>query len=377
MFQNVKVDVLYYQINTDFEMEFNLCGCCRMRLLTEKATDRKSLAHFLARAVSRSRVILVCGSLFGSDGLIETVARSVNRPLVVADAAAYGLDSDTEVKIMEGATPLVSPEGYFGGCIIESGPQAIILLTDNKHVRKSIMENLIHSYVAELSMIPENQPTATEEPEETLEETLEETAEEVVEETAEEVAEELAQTEEGAEEIASETEESSEESDQESEDAPEETVQEPIFETAAEEETPEAPQEEAPIITGGPAEEPQETEVPLDLYIDAQNEEGENEDLSKPLLSFSKHEKRSREYYTEEYVLSEKEDYFCGEDGLDDEGKPAFRLPILILTIVLLIALAALAYLLIYLPMRDGMSLGEYLKTIFGLTARVSLLPKF
>lgn len=367
MFQNVKVDVLYYQINTDFEMEFNLCGCCRMRLLTEKATDRKSLAHFLARAVSRSRVILVCGSLFGSDGLIETVARSVNRPLVVADAAAYGLDSDTEVKIMEGATPLVSPEGYFGGCIIESGPQAIILLTDNKHVRKSIMENLIHSYVAELSMIPENQPTAAEEPEETLEETAEEVAEEVV-----------AQTEEGAEEIASETEESSEESDQEAEDAPEETAQEPIFETASEEETPEAPQEEAPIITGGPAEEPQETEVPLDLYIDAQNEEeNENEDLNKPLLSFGKREKRSREYYTEEYVLSEKEDYFCGEDGLDDEGKPAFRLPILILTIVLLIALAALAYLLIYLPMRDGMSLGEYLKTIFGLTARVSLLPKF
>ena len=30
MFQNLKVDVIYYKTNTDFEMEFNLCGCCRM-----------------------------------------------------------------------------------------------------------------------------------------------------------------------------------------------------------------------------------------------------------------------------------------------------------------------------------------------------------
>ena len=38
----MKVDVIYYKTNTDFEMEFNLCGCCRMRLLTDKAPDRKT-----------------------------------------------------------------------------------------------------------------------------------------------------------------------------------------------------------------------------------------------------------------------------------------------------------------------------------------------
>ena len=52
MFQNVKVDIIYYKTNTDFEMEFNLCGCCRMRLLTDKSPDRKTAVHSLARAVS-------------------------------------------------------------------------------------------------------------------------------------------------------------------------------------------------------------------------------------------------------------------------------------------------------------------------------------
>ena len=39
MFQNVKVDIIYYDTSTDFELEFNLCGCCRMRLLTDKTDD--------------------------------------------------------------------------------------------------------------------------------------------------------------------------------------------------------------------------------------------------------------------------------------------------------------------------------------------------
>ena len=43
MFQNLKVDVIYYKTNSDFEMEFNLCGCCRMRLLSDKTPDKKTM----------------------------------------------------------------------------------------------------------------------------------------------------------------------------------------------------------------------------------------------------------------------------------------------------------------------------------------------
>ena len=70
MFQNIKVDIIYYKTQTDFEMEFNLSGCCRMRLLTDKAPDRKILVNQLVRAVSRSRIILLAGDLFGKKELL-------------------------------------------------------------------------------------------------------------------------------------------------------------------------------------------------------------------------------------------------------------------------------------------------------------------
>ena len=152
MLQNVKVDIIYYLTNTDFEMEFNLCGCCRMRLLTDKATDRKGFINMLSRAVARSRIIIACGGLFSETGLISTVAQAVGKPLEVADNASYGIKDDTKIKIISGSIPLVTPDGYFGGCIIESGPQTIILLSESRNIRKSIMQNLIHPYIEEFSM---------------------------------------------------------------------------------------------------------------------------------------------------------------------------------------------------------------------------------
>ena len=150
MFQNIKVDIIYYKTATDFEMEFNLCGCCRMRLLTDKAADRKSMVHNLARAVSRSRVIIIVGSLFGDEGVLSTVAGAIGKPLSPIDNKLYGISEGGEISVINGATPLVTPDGYFGGCIIESGPQSMILLSDSKSVRKTIMSTLIHPYIEEL-----------------------------------------------------------------------------------------------------------------------------------------------------------------------------------------------------------------------------------
>lgn len=150
MFQNIKVDIIYYKTNTDFEMEFNLCGCCRMRLLTDKSPDSKTMVHSLARAVSRSRVIIITGSLFGEDGIIKLAAEAIKSELSPTDLKTYGISSDEEIEIIKGATPLVTPEGYFGGCIIERGPQTMILLSDSKSIRKTIMQTLIHPYIEEL-----------------------------------------------------------------------------------------------------------------------------------------------------------------------------------------------------------------------------------
>ena len=150
MFQNIKVDIIYYKTATDFEMEFNLCGCCRMRLLTDKAPDRKSMVHNLARAVSRSKVIIIVGGLFGEEGVLNTVAGAIGKPLAPIDNKLYGIADNSEISVISGATPLVTSDGYFGGCIIESGPQSMVLLSDSKSVRKAIMTTLIHPYIEEL-----------------------------------------------------------------------------------------------------------------------------------------------------------------------------------------------------------------------------------
>lgn len=150
MIYNLRSDIIYYKSGSDFELEFNLCGCCRMRLLTDKPSNKKAFVHSLARAVARSRVILIAGPIFGDENTIEIVAQALGAKTEIVDNAAYGIASDEEINIIKGALPLVSNDGSFGGCIIESGPQTMILLTDNKALRKNLMSTLIHPYISEL-----------------------------------------------------------------------------------------------------------------------------------------------------------------------------------------------------------------------------------
>ena len=152
MIQNIKLDVIYYMGAKDFEMEFNLCGCCRMRLLTDQVKDHKSFIHALSRAVSRSRVIMCVGPLFGDDGLIKNVSEAVRIPLETVENQKFGIRTNSQIEIIKGALPLVTSDGIFGGCIVESGPQSIILLSESKSVRKSVMTSLIHPYIEELSI---------------------------------------------------------------------------------------------------------------------------------------------------------------------------------------------------------------------------------
>ncbi len=199
MLQNVKVDVVYFSKASDFEMEFNLCGCCRMRLLTEKGDGTvKRFVENLATAVSRSRVIIACGPVTGENSIIKTVATAINAPLSKTDNAAFGISSSEDSEIIEGALPLVTSEGVFGGCVIESGPQSIILLTEDKVTRKNLMKNLIHPYIAELSIIPQDEnavPLKTEE---------EKLAEEITEQLSDENTEEAESSQEAALEQAEE-----------------------------------------------------------------------------------------------------------------------------------------------------------------------------
>lgn len=155
MRQNIRVDIVYYLCDTDFEMEFNLNGCCPMRMLTGQADNRGALVKNLAKAVQRSKVIMCCGPLFGGDGLIGLVSASIGRDTERVNCEEYGIVTASDISVIEGSVPLVTPDGYFGGCIIESGPQTIILLSENRNIRKALMNNLIHPYLEEISVIPD------------------------------------------------------------------------------------------------------------------------------------------------------------------------------------------------------------------------------
>ncbi len=152
MLQNFKTDIIYYKTATDFELEFNLCGCCRMRLFNDKCNDKKSMLLALSKAVSRSRVIIVTAPLFSEDNITETVATAIGSKTETVNNSEFNIASNTEIKIIKDSLPLVTEDGIFGGCIIESGPQSLILLTDNKTVRKTVMKSLIHTYIKDIAM---------------------------------------------------------------------------------------------------------------------------------------------------------------------------------------------------------------------------------
>lgn len=150
---NLKVDIIYYKTSSDFELEFNLTGCCRMRLFKDKIDDRKEFVTALARDVSRSRIILVISDLNGDKNGAETVSAAIGYKYVPLDKAAYSVKSDEDIYVPKGALPLVTKSGQFGGCIIECGKQSIIIVTSDRALRHEIMRSYIHQYIFDINQV--------------------------------------------------------------------------------------------------------------------------------------------------------------------------------------------------------------------------------
>lgn len=378
MLKNIKVDIIYYLISSDFEMEFNLCGCCRMRLLTDKATDKKSFVGMLARAVSRSRVIIGCGALFGDNGLISTVASAIAKPLTAADNAAYGIKTDDKINIIKGSTPLVTPDGLFGGCIIESGPQTIILLSESKSIRKIVMKNLIHPYIEQMSMLPEGgasvqsvakQPDTPDEQSAAGVVAPEETAEPEIQDgnpdtalTADPLISEPEVTEQSdAEHALTEAEEEDSFTDGEpmfipvSESLPDETE-----EQVSKSDAPQA-EESADSNSTAPVELP-----PLvapdspDLVIEPEQ------------VKFS-----DKSSYALNYTPSEGDKMFLSDPEYMRSRPNLINVTIAVVSAILLIIAVILAYLLIYTPLSQGMGIGEYFTSLFEVAEQSSAISAF
>ncbi|MBR4072816.1 MAG: hypothetical protein IKK24_02630, partial [Clostridia bacterium] len=352
----------------------------------------------LAKAVSRSQVIICCGKLFEKDGLVNVVSHAIRKNLTVIDNNQYGIMDNSEISITQGAVPLVNADGCFCGCIIESGPQSIILLTDNKSIRKTVLKSLIHPYIEELSLLShkpnlsEDKTTETEEinvvnvppaAEPSVVTDLDITAEEATEEETPET-EELPETvDENSdsvtdEETATVTEENdtTEENDGASEEiAGDEASETDSDNSASEAESVSEEQESAPEIY-----------VP-EVIMDAGDDDGDNTNfmevdpaeinngyglyLEPERVKFSK-----KSHYAIDYTPSEMDNAFISSE--DDEyfdkksNNNSLNIPILILVIVLLISLAALAYILLFIPMQSNYTFSEYIRHIFSVAVNIN-----
>lgn len=322
--QNLKVDIIYHQSPSDFEMEFNLGSCCHMRLLSDRTTDKKSFIKALVRDVARSRVIMCCGPLFGDDGLISIVSRAISAGTTLCDNKTYGINSDVNIDIIAGSTPLVTPDGYFGGCIIESGPQTIVLLTENRTFRKVIMKNLIHPYLQEISYIaPVSHVIPTPQP-------------------AQEVTYDAAVTE-------------------------EETY---LTQTDDEYYNDELQQEGATAKLGD--EHNIEFIMDGEEAIEEETEKIAQDDAQLKLYTAIETKEEMQSRYEKPYTTSESDQMFianseCGavQKKVKKDKKRKIDIAIVILVLLLLLAALALVYLMVLRPMSMGLDIGEYIKEIF------------
>ena len=160
----VKTDIVYYRTQSDFELEFNLNGCCSMRVLQNKPKTTQEFLKAMRLAVSRSQIILTLGDLSGDDSLIDKVCNAIGYTTEERDLSVFGFMGS--VALPEGSIPLVSNDGQFAGCVIECGPQSIIVLTDDRELRKNVMQTLVHQYIRDFSgnRKPRRVPTDTQHP---------------------------------------------------------------------------------------------------------------------------------------------------------------------------------------------------------------------
>ena len=338
MFQNIKADIIYYNTNTDFELEFNLCGCCRMRLLNDKCSTPKTLIHSLARAVSRSKIIMIVAPLFSEQNVTEIVAQAIGTTTSIADNETYGILSNDDIKIITGSTPLVTTDGIFGGYIIESGPQTMILLTDNKNVRKNIMKTLIHPYIEEMYSLEYGEKNNEDISEEAAEKPLET---EEISGTQETVQSEISEDE---EEMLSEF--------------------QPIIED--ETEFNENEQEDQHISD-------EDIALAQEMLLDEDKDDPEtiNEEYDESyddlFIESTKLDRRSVERFTAEYAYSQNTEHdFLTDGNFEEKSDSKLNIWLLIISILLLLTLAVLCYCIFVVPSQSGVSPVSYLQEVYS-----------
>ena len=405
MLQNLKVDIIYFKTATDFEMEFNLCGCCRIRLLTEKAPDKKTLGASLARAVSRSKIIFVVGDLFGNDGIISLISGAIGTQLSEIDNTKYGILHDDIIKIPNGSLPLVSPNGVFGGCLIVNGQQTMVLLSNSKNTRKAVMQTLVHPYVTELAISKptpspaiENTITTANEEEFEANDNQEDSIDTTIE-LSDKPTDELDSLQESDEnEIENEIIDSETQLDLDKPQLTLDELEDIIKSKLGEDDN---PTENNDIEIEETATENNKEELTLDTYDEETPELLDidfNDDINEPnknILSKRKDNKKSLpinydneyELYTNSVSMNQRDAHIYNEnyanydgienmlfdepeDNLKHKSSASLNIAIIVISILLILLVAVLCYCIFYVPIKDGQStislIKETFNTLFG-----------
>lgn len=147
MSADLKLEIIYFKQNADIELEFGLHGEYPLRLLTASSDEPRDFLKKLKRAVGRSTIILTVGGF--SDNLPQILGRSVGAEPTAVDREKYDIhEPDGEIVMPRGAVP-IAVNGTYGGCVLESGAQSIIMLGENRRLRKKIVSSLVVPYIKE------------------------------------------------------------------------------------------------------------------------------------------------------------------------------------------------------------------------------------
>lgn len=151
---NLKTEIIYFKCNNDFEFEFNLNTALQIRLFTECPTNGKALLGALSLAVSRSRAIIITSKF--DEELITKLAGAIGFNTETINPAEYGITKMSTDKLITCGVPLVTNDGIYAGIILESGPQSLIIITDERTTRKKLMSELVHGYLNDIAITTAN-----------------------------------------------------------------------------------------------------------------------------------------------------------------------------------------------------------------------------
>ena len=147
----IKIEFVYFRENNDPRLEFGIHGDYPMRILSSNCDDYKQYLNVLKKAVSRNNIIIVVGGFADAGAIADITGRAVGRRTVKYDYQKLGFGNviNAPQKLPENCLPIIDNCGVFSGALLESGPQAIILINENSPDKVYVMKELIAPFIFE------------------------------------------------------------------------------------------------------------------------------------------------------------------------------------------------------------------------------------